>query len=304
MNGLTTMILWKGHLGINMKLTVDDTTEGKMIREVLRGMHFSVRMISRLKFNGGILVNGQEKTVRYTLIKGDVLELIFPEKTEGNLQRQEMPLDIVYEDETILVLNKPAEMASHPSGGHEKDTLANAVAGYFERTGFRASVRMLGRLDRNTSGLMLISKNAYVHRLLALQMQEGTYQKTYLAVAHGVCPPTGVIDAPIGLCMGSIIQRCVRPDGKEAVTHFETIRTNAEYSLVELRPKTGRTHQIRIHMQHIGHSLAGDDFYGGSRQHINRHALHAHKIAFVHPTTGKSMQFCRDIPPDMAALME
>ena len=210
----------------------------------------------------------------------------------------DLPLDIIYEDEDVLALNKPAAMPVHESRNHRGDTLSNAVANYMK--GKRDSAfRAVFRLDRDTSGIVLTAKNELAAAKLA-----GKIKKDYYAVVCGEIAGKGTIDAPIRRLGDSIIKRGVFEDGDSAITHYESIKTNGKYTLLKINLETGRTHQIRVHFSNIGHPLAGDDIYGGSRADIARQALHCKAICFTHPVKGKKITLECDFPPDMEKLIE
>ena len=204
-----------------------------------------------------------------------------------------VPLDIVYRDRDVLVVNKPAGMPVHQSVRHRDDTLANYFAYLFPELTFRA----VNRLDKDTSGLCIIAKNPH-----AANIMQNCAEKTYYAAVHGVTDESGVIDAPIAREGESIIRRCVRSDGRRAVTLYRRIACNGRYSLLEIKLETGRTHQIRVHFSHIGHPLAGDDMYGGGLDDIGRQALHCGKMSFNDPLTGEPVTVSSEIPEDIKAL--
>lgn len=254
------------------------------------------------KTENGIRKNGVWAYTRDRLAAGDVLETTFVE-TEGS--RAVVPsavlLDIVYEDEDLLVLNKPADMPVHPSMGNYENSLANAVAGYFSASGIPFVFRCINRLDRDTTGLVIVAKNMLAGAVLGQAMVERRIHRTYLAVVKGRLPKEGTITLPIGRREGSAIERCVDLiNGEPAVTHYERIDTeNAEYSLAKVWLETGRTHQIRVHMNAIGHPLPGDFLYHPDVSKIQRQALHSWKLTFRHPVTGQEMSFTQPLPEDM-----
>ncbi|WP_342525998.1 RluA family pseudouridine synthase [Chryseomicrobium sp. FSL W7-1435] len=282
-----------------------------LLREVIRGQGISKRALTDIKFTGGqLLVNGQEETVRKQVASGDSIEIIFPEeqRSEG-LVPIHHELVNVYEDDHILVVNKPEGLASIPSKDHSHDSLANRIAGYYERMNYPTTVHMVTRLDRETSGLVLIAKHRHAHHLLSEQMQRNGIRKVYRAIVEGTLPTdNGEIVAPIGREDHSIIKRCISEDGKYAKTSYAVINSwalaESLYQYVELRLWTGRTHQIRVHMSHIGCPLAGDELYGGHKFHISRHALHAYSLSFVHPFYGDERVIEHPLPEDMQALVE
>ncbi|ART75829.1 RNA pseudouridine synthase [Sutcliffiella horikoshii] len=286
--------------------------EGKMLREFLKERQISKAALIDIKFNGGALqVNGSAVTVRYLLHKGDTVEVFFPkEEPSEDLVAEEIPLDIVFEDEYVLVVNKPAGMASIPSREHRHGTLANAVLGYYHLKGICATIHIVTRLDRDTSGLMLIAKHRHAHHLFSLQQKEFGVKRRYEALVHGEMTgeagsACGKVDAPIGRKDSSIIEREVRIDGQRAVTQYEVLRVGAGWSQLSLKLETGRTHQIRVHMAHIGYPLLGDTLYGGSLfGGMSRQALHSCELRFFHPVEERDMTFRCELPEDMKRVLE
>lgn len=280
--------------------------EGMILREFLKSQHISKAALADIKFQGGkITVNAQEETVRYILQSGDRVTVQFPlEKCSDGLIAEDLPLDIVYEDDHVLVINKPAFMNTIPSREHPAGSVANRVAGYYLKQEISSTVHVVTRLDRDTSGIMLIAKHRHVHHLLSEQQKRGEVKRTYVAFVHGHVAPEGKVEAPIGRKSSSIIEREVREDGQYACTLFKRLLEFDEgYSYVQLRLLTGRTHQIRVHMAHIGHPLLGDDLYGGTLELISRQALHCRQIEFVHPFTGEQMMFEAELVEDMSRLL-
>ena len=211
---------------------------------------------------------------------------------------------VTYEDEDILVINKPAGLPVHPSLGHYEDTLATYCAWHYDN---RLVFRCVNRLDRDTSGLVLIAKNMLSAAGLSLQQQARQIHRTYLAVVEGIIPESGIIDLPIARKEDSIIERCVDTlQGEHAITHYQRLSTvsldGCEYSLVQIQLETGRTHQIRVHMKAIGHPLPGDFLYNPNYKHIKRQALHSYRLEFIHPISGKALSFTQNIPTDFASL--
>lgn len=271
---------------------------GKTIKQVLQDDYLMSRsLVSALKKTpDGIMVNGEKKYVNYILKDGDRLCVTFEETGSINIEPVCLPLDILYEDDFILAVNKPAHMAVHVSHGNVYDTLSNGVLYYLNQKGEEHTFHVATRLDKNTSGVVLIAKNSYAHDMLSRQLRNKTLRKEYLAVVCGKMNGKGTVDAPIARETESIIKRCVRDDGDEAVTNYEVIATDGDYSLVKAEPETGRTHQIRVHMAYIGHSVAGDDMYGAKAIPENRHLLHAWRISFKHPLTREVLVIKAGIP--------
>lgn len=280
--------------------------EGISVKEYLtRQQNISHRLLVRLKQSGGIFCNGQNVWVRHVCNKGDRLELRFPPEVSDGLPPENIPLEVLYEDEALLAINKPPGMPPHPSYKHAQGTVAGAVAGYYARHGVQTQVRALGRLDRNTSGVMVFGKNPLVQDRMVEQQHGGGIRKIYLAVAEGVFAQTeGMVEAPIGRKAGSMIERCVSESGKTAQTRYEVLCQQDSHALLKLYPLTGRTHQLRVHMAYLGHPLAGDTLYGGSSAQIARHALHAYELHLLHPLTRKPLCLQAPLPQDMRIFID
>ena len=273
--------------------------DGRKVIHYLRGAgKLSSRMVITLKnLPDGILLNGAPTRTIDRLKAGDTLEIRLPEE-ECTIAPQPMVLDMVYEDEDLLVINKPANLAMHPTHNHQGDTLANGVAAYLLSQGRAATFRAVGRLDKCTSGLVLCALNGVAAAALA-----GRIEKSYLALPTGCYRGTGVIDKTIIRPDPMKTLRAVGEGGEYAVTTWEALVSGARCSLVRVRPLTGRTHQIRVHFASMGTPLLGDDMYGGSRELIDRAALHCASLEFVHPISGQTMYFSCPVPPDMQKAM-
>lgn len=285
--------------------------EDTYLREVIKMHGISKRALTAIKYSGGkLVVNGEEKTVRTIIRDGDQIEVIFPEEelSDGLIPVQK-ELTILYEDDHILIVNKPSGLPAIPSKDHPNDSLANRIAGYYKQQDYKTTVHMVTRLDKDTTGLVLIAKHRHAHHLLSEAMQRGAIQKRYRAVVEGIpIPLSGEITAKIGREDHSIIKRCISDDGKTARTSYDFIRTfrveTQDYTYLELYLWTGRTHQIRVHMAHIGCPLAGDDLYGGSQWLIPRHALHAYSLSFPHPITRTDFVIECPLPGDFTHILE
>lgn len=281
--------------------------EKGMLREALSDWGISKRTLASVKYGGGqILVNGVEVTVRHIVEKGDAVTVIFPlEELSGGLKAEPGRLRIVHEDEALLIVDKPALQNTIPSREHPGGSLANHVAQHFEDNGIPATLHIATRLDRDTSGLVCIAKNRHIHHMLSLQQQSKRMKRQYEAFVHGtVAKGNFLITEPIGRKDGSIIEREVRQDGKFAETAVEVLHDFGEFSHLRLQLNTGRTHQIRVHLSHIGHPLIGDDLYGGIRSIIGRQALHCRSLELLHPVSGEKMCFESFLHDDMAALLK
>ncbi|WP_010093581.1 RluA family pseudouridine synthase [Ornithinibacillus scapharcae] len=290
-----------------MRWTIQQTEEGKLLRDYLRNTQgFSRRILKSLVYDGGtLLVNNEKADLRYILKTDDIVTLEFPSEVKGNhMHAEPIPLNIVYEDESVLVINKQAGVATIPSMNHQTGTIANGVLYHYETHNIPYTVHVVTRLDRDTSGLLLIAKHRYSHSLLSSIQKNGGVKRKYFAVVDGVPTPIqGTINANIGRKEGSIIERIVREDGQQAITHYEVKQDNRWYALIAVQLETGRTHQIRVHFSHIGHPLLGDDLYGGSKNLIERQALHCYFLSFEHPMTKEIMSFQVDLPEDMKKIL-
>lgn len=281
----------------------EDLTE-MPVRSFLRQIGISTTHWKKVKFSGNFRCNGEIIThpARLMVSGGDVISWELAEATQ--VTPEALPLDIRYEDEFLLIVNKPCGQLVHPTHREVTGTLANAVLGYYAVQGISAAFHPVHRLDRNTTGLVLIAKEPQLHHQLSPRGKK-LFNREYLAIIHGtLSPSSGRIDAPIARDPESIIRRCVSQDGQWAVTHYETLKASDAMSLLKVRLETGRTHQIRVHFSHLGHPLVGDDLYGGTREYIGRQALHAFHLAFPHPVTGEHISVTADMPEDMDALLK
>lgn len=279
--------------------------EGKTIRDVLQKKYgVSRRLLVRAKHQGMITRNGRSTFVTETLETGDEVAVLVPVNEEESVAPEAMPLDIRFEDEDFLVIAKPPGLVVHPTRNYESGTLANGMAAYWLAKGEKRKFRPVNRLDKDTSGLLIVAQNQWAHEAFSRLHREGSLQKTYQAFVHGALYPNeGLVDAPIAMKETSIIEREVRADGQAARTRYRVLARGELASRVELLLETGRTHQIRVHMSYLGHPLLGDDLYDGSREWINRQALHAWKLTFPHPRTGELMSFEEPLPEDMERLL-
>lgn len=257
------------------------------------------------KYADGILLDGHHATTADMAGRGQVLSILLSDRENGGLESTQGPVEIAYQDEDLLAVNKAAGVAVHPGPGHHADTLGNFLTYYYKKQGVPFVYRPVHRLDRNTSGLMVVARNAHVQELLKHQLHTGAFQRIYLAVCAGVPQrDEGVIDMPIGRAEGSILMRRVRADGDRAVTHYKLLSTNGQRSLIQLRLETGRTHQIRVHMAWLGHPLIGDFLYGREQPElISRTALHSFRLNLIQPLTGQPVELTAALPEDMVSLL-
>ena len=297
---------------------VTEEYDGMEILAFLRQKGFSRNILSSMKKSGqtishnneqnhdhSILQNGERGYGHSILKKGDTLTVHIPEtESDEKIIPVKMELDILYEDEDILVINKEANVPVHPSIGNYENTLANGVAYYFAQKGQDFVYRCINRLDRDTTGALILAKNPYSAAVLSTQMKRREIRRTYLAIVEGIPPKSGTIDAPVGREDGSAITRQVDYEhGERAVTHFTRLAVvekelSQSYSLIELHLETGRTHQIRVHMKHLGYPLPGDYLYHPDYRIIGRQPLHSYQLEFVHPVTEKPMLFTAPVPLD------
>ena len=299
-----------------LNYTITATQAGMTIDKFLRENGYSRHIIIHLKKTiDGIMHNHIRAYTNQILQENDSLIINITETTASpNIVAINIPFEIVYEDADIMVLNKPADMPIHPSQGNHDNTLANAVAYYFAQQGIPYTYRCINRLDRDTTGLLILAKHMLSAAILSQMMKERQITRTYLALVEGTLDTKGTINAPIGRLEGSTIERIIdTQNGEVAITHYQLLQT-AKYrslandylktfSLVEIHLETGRTHQIRVHMKSIGHPLLGDSLYNPLNTSLLRQALHSHKLIFIHPLTKELMTFITPLPSDMASLM-
>ena len=281
--------------------------DGANITTVLKQhCKISTNLIKDLKkYKEGIQVNGEHKRVVDLVAKGDILKITIRDTVSENIVPTDIPLDIVYEDEDVLVINKPSTMPNHPSMGNYENSLANGVMYYYKSKGEERVFRAVNRLDKDTSGLMAVAKNSYIHARLGEEIQKKELKRKYMCIVCGDVERDGTVDAPIRRADGSVINRIVAPDGQRAVTHYRVVKRYGEYTLLEMELETGRTHQIRVHMAYIGHPLVGDWLYGMEDHNIaKRQMLHSCYLCFTHPITGQIMEFKDEMAEDMRAFIE
>ncbi|MBR6794020.1 MAG: RluA family pseudouridine synthase [Clostridia bacterium] len=289
---------------------IEQADAGRTVLSFLKQRGFSSRVLASLKRNPyGITIGKKRVTVQKQLRAGDLLTVRIANKesqvANEHIPPVEMPLAVVYEDEDVLVLNKPPRLATHPSLGNHGNTLANGVAYYMQEKGKEFVFRPVHRLDKDTSGAILLGKNAHSAGVLGEDLKAKRVSRSYLAILEGTLPqPKGTVDAPIARKEGSVLARTVDPAGDHAVTHYEVLATGGGYSLVRLVLETGRTHQIRVHMAHLGAPVAGDFLYGREDPALGRQALHSETLRFTQPITGEQLFFRCPLPDDLLRFLK
>lgn len=296
-----------------LKITVNDAAIGERADKFLSAeTEYTRSYIAKLADEGFLCVNGKSVKVNYKLREGDVLELNVPEVAPYEVTEEEIPLDIVYEDEHILAVNKPQGMVVHPAAGNYSGTLVNALMHHCKGklSGINGVARpgIVHRIDKDTSGVLLVAKTNAAHLHLAEQIKVHSVTRKYVALVHGhFKEPEGTVDAPIGRNPKDRKKMCVTSsNSKNAITHYKVLEEFRGYSLVECRLETGRTHQIRVHMSHLGHPVAADPVYGPKKDALGKagQLLHAEMIGFIHPESGKYMELCAPLPPEFLNILD
>ena len=286
---------------------ISESEHGLRVEQYLRHKGYSYQNLTQLKkMPESILINGIWSYMRSTLSCGDTLTVDIQESEYSeHIPPVQLPLDIIYEDDDLLVVNKPAGMPIHPSLNNYKNSLANALMYYYKEQGKPFIFRCTNRLDRDTSGLTVIAKHLVSSSILSFMAVRHEIHREYLAIVRGtVSPASGTINAPLARTGSSIIERKVDFEhGEHAVTHYKVLKEQNQHSLVSLILETGRTHQIRVHLQYLGHPLVGDYLYNPDMEYINRQALHSWKLSFIHPITGEAMHFEAPLPEDMRKVL-
>lgn len=292
---------------LSLQYNIETNGNGMKVKDYLiQVLEYSARFTKNAASENRIKVNGKNVLQNDILKLGDLVEVVLQKEENQNIQPENISIDVIFEDDDIIVVNKPPFMLVHPTPNHPMGTLASAVLFHFQQNNENCIVRLVSRLDRDTSGLIIIAKNSFAHMNLAKSMEKNEIVKTYIAVVHGhIDPLEGTINKPIGKSEDDPIKRIVREDGQISITHYRTIKKLKNDSLVELILETGRTHQIRVHLSSVEHPIFGDPLYGNAEDKgINRQALHASKLSFPHPRTGVILTLASELPMDIANLVE
>lgn len=287
---------------MNLSYQIDKDDHYDNILHVLKEQFLlSDRLITKLKKANKIYLNDLPTYTKKSVTVGDKVSVLIDfEEDNSNIVASNIPLDIIYEDDYLLVINKPANIAIHQSILHFDNSLSNGVKFYFDKLGLKKKIRIVNRLDRNTSGIVVFAKNEYIQECLIKQMKTKELKKEYLAIAKGILESkSDTLNFPIARKEGSIIERTVNSDGDSAITHYDVVKEFNNLSLVHIVLETGRTHQIRVHFSYIGHPILGDTLYGSPSELINRQALHSYKLTFIHPVTKKVLSLEAPLPNDI-----
>lgn len=293
------------------RITAEDIKNGATVKTLIRRhFSFSTRLRNKLKRERAVFLDGVPITGYVVLKEGDLLSVILPKETSC-FPPEDIPLDILYEDNEIMAINKQPGVVVHPTFGCKEHTLANGISKYMYDQGKPFKIRFINRLDMDTSGLVLVGKNAHAQDSFVKQQQRGAVEKKYLAVVHGIIGSDGTVDAPIGKISATSIRRGVVDSGRASRTKYSVLETFSSnfmgYTVLEILLETGRTHQIRVHMSHIGHPIVGDNLYGSTKttvsQMMNRQALHATNLIFRHPVTDTPLSLTAPLPEDINKLI-
>jgi len=287
---------------LNKFIIKEENNQLRLDKALANQTELSRSLLTELIRDAKVLVNGEVKKAKYKVQTGDRIDVEIPKDEVLDIVAEDLPLEIVYEDLQVAVVNKPQGMVVHPAAGHASGTLVNALMYHIkDLSSINGVIRpgIVHRIDKDTSGLLMVAKNDKAHESLAAQLKDKSSKRRYLAIVHGEIPnDKGTIEAPIGRNPKERKKQAVVSGGKPAITHFEVLERFLGYTLVALRLETGRTHQIRVHMNYIGHPVAGDPLYGPNKTLTPNHGqfLHAETLGFEHPTTGEFMEFQAEVP--------
>lgn len=282
------------------------SNEDSTLKQILLDkLNFSVRSLSKMKREETVLVNKEFKKPSTKIKIGDLIEVKI-EEDMANFEPQDLKLEVLYDDFDIIMVNKPPFMVVHPTKSHNNNTIANGITDYIIKKDEKIKVRFVNRLDMNTSGLVIIAKNAYAHHILSKDMSDDKVQKKYITVVKGIVKDDkGTINQPIYRQTEDSIKRVIDERGQASVTHYKVLERLNDATVLEIKLETGRTHQIRVHMEHIGHGIIGDELYGYVDENlINRQALHAYSLDFNQPRTKENLEFVAKLPMDIEELIE
>jgi 23S rRNA pseudouridine1911/1915/1917 synthase len=293
---------------MHISYIVGPESEGKTVKYILKNkLELSERLVRKLKYSSMIFLNSKSVFVNAQVSAGDCVEAhIGADEDTGDVIPENIEIDIIYEDDCLLAVNKEPDMVVHPTFNHPSGTVANAVMHHMTSKGVHSKIRPVSRLDRDTSGIIIFAKNPFVQEALIKQMNSKAFVKNYIGVVNGNLPNLkGTIDLPISRKPGSIMLRQVSEEGSDSVTHYEVLEQLSSACYVKFVLETGRTHQIRVHCQAIGHPLVGDTLYSDiPTSLINRQALHSYRTVFIHPASGKELELTAPLPADMETLLE
>jgi 23S rRNA pseudouridine1911/1915/1917 synthase len=276
--------------------------DGLTVEDTLYSYNVSGRLFRKLNREKGILLNGKIAKKRVKVNKGDILTIVMEDESD-NIAPQDIPLDIIYEDNDLLVLNKQPNVVVHPTKSHLDGTIANGVGKYFRQKGIKKKIRFANRLDMDTSGILIVAKNQFAHQQLGIEFENNSVEKKYLAVVEGIVKKDeDVIDLPVGREEESV-KKAVTFEGKNAITRYKVIERYENASLLEVQIFTGRSHQIRVHLNYIGHPIIGDTLYNEPSNYINRQALHSYYLRIKHPRTNSCIEFNAPLPKDIEDLI-
>jgi 23S rRNA pseudouridine1911/1915/1917 synthase len=287
-----------------LRFVIDEKNAGvKLVHFLKVEIKMSSRFTKKMARNGLASINGRRGMNSDILNAGDIVEIIIDGEETQDIDAENIPINVVYEDKDLLIVNKPPFMVVHPTKSHQSGTLANGIVNYFKETGQDCIVRLVNRLDRDTSGLIIIAKSQFAHQQMANMLIGNSIEKYYIAIVEGNIDVGRTIDLPIGRPAAESIRREVMEEGQRAVTHFEVLSSSEDVTCVNIKLETGRTHQIRVHMSHIGHPLLGDTLYGKESEYINRQALHAYKLKFNNIRNNEPIEVVVDLPEDMKEVL-
>lgn len=285
-------------------MITEEQQEKKVVNYLRFELKMSTRLTRKLILGGFVQVNGKVARSKDLLKAGDLVEVHLDTGDTQDIKAEDIPIEVVYEDLDLLIVNKPPFMVVHPTKSYQSGTLANGVMNYFEKTGQNSIVRLVNRLDRDTSGLVVIAKTQFAHQAMAKKLDADEIEKYYVTVVEGKMEGEGTIDLPIDRPSQESIKRQVMEEGQRAVTHYKVLNSGEDMSCILLRLETGRTHQIRVHLSHLGHPIIGDHLYGKESELINRQALHAFKLKFRGIRDDKPLEVIAEIPEDLKELLE